>query len=145
MVSSGLLRRVALGNNTEDTILHNQRRENLKSNTNYMERIGELGTTLAVTNLVYPSSVLQLLVTLNVVPSSLIHSTLMMEAICFSKTLVLSTAIRRRIPEDGILPCEEQNIPFKKERICCITCQYLRNRKTGKQESRNVISCFCLS
>jgi hypothetical protein len=31
MVSSGLLRRVALVNNPEDTILHSHRRENLKS------------------------------------------------------------------------------------------------------------------
>jgi hypothetical protein len=31
MVSSGLLRRVAIVNNPEDTILHSHRRENLKS------------------------------------------------------------------------------------------------------------------
>jgi hypothetical protein len=38
----------------------------------------------------------------NVVPSTQILSTLMMEAIYFSETSVLTRAIRRHIPEDGI-------------------------------------------
>jgi hypothetical protein len=42
-------------------------------------------------------------VTVNVVPSSLILITLMMEAICFSETSVLTRITRRHIPEDGIL------------------------------------------
>jgi hypothetical protein len=48
-------------------------------------------------------SVLLLLVTVNDVPSSLILSTLMMEAIRSSETPVLARAIQRNIPEDGIL------------------------------------------
>jgi hypothetical protein len=46
---------------------------------------------------------LQLLVTANVVPGSLILPTLMMEAICSSKTSVLRRATWRHIAEDGIL------------------------------------------
>jgi hypothetical protein len=48
-------------------------------------------------------SVLRLLVTTNVVPRSSILVTLVMEAICSSETSVLRRAIRRHIPEDGIL------------------------------------------
>jgi hypothetical protein len=58
-------------------------------------RICELGT-LAVT------IVLRLLVAANVVPSSQILFTLMMEAILSSETLVFTRATRRNIPQDGI-------------------------------------------
>jgi hypothetical protein len=47
--------------------------------------------------------VFQLLVTANVVPSSLILFTLMMEAICSSETSVLTRAAPRYLPKDGIL------------------------------------------
>jgi hypothetical protein len=47
-------------------------------------------------------NVLRLLVTANV-SSSPILVTLMMEAICFSETLVLTGATGPNIPEDGIL------------------------------------------
>jgi hypothetical protein len=69
---------------------------------------GELGTTLAVTSnrstlpLQYFFPVLRLL-TVNVVPSSSNLVTLVMEAIRSCETLVLTRAIRRNIPEDGIV------------------------------------------
>jgi hypothetical protein len=47
--------------------------------------------------------VLLLLVTANIVPSSLILVTLMMEVIRSSETLVLTTATWRNIPEDSTL------------------------------------------
>jgi hypothetical protein len=54
-------------------------------------------------NVVALRIVLQLLVTAYVVPSSLIRSTLMMEAIHSSKMQFLTRATLRHITEDGIL------------------------------------------
>jgi hypothetical protein len=64
-------------------------------------RISELGTSKKY--LVFLHSVRRLLVTANVAPSSLILVTLMMEALCYSKTSVLTRATWRTIPEDSIL------------------------------------------
>jgi hypothetical protein len=61
-------------------------------------RIGELGTTLAVI-----SNVLWLLLTANIVSSSPILVTLMMQAIHSSKTLVNTRVTWHNIPEDGIM------------------------------------------
>jgi hypothetical protein len=60
-----------------------------------MERISELA--------VFLRRVLHLLVIANVVPSSLVLSTLMTDAIRSSETSVLTRATLRHIPEDGIL------------------------------------------
>jgi hypothetical protein len=51
----------------------------------------------------FSHSVAQLLVTANIVPSSLILSTLMMEAVHSSETSVLTRVTSRHIPENGIL------------------------------------------
>jgi hypothetical protein len=80
MVSSGILRRVAL--------VRTDVSEELSASFIRVTRIGELGTTL---------------VTTSVVPSSQILVTLMKEALSSSETSVLTRATRRNIPEDTIL------------------------------------------
>jgi hypothetical protein len=92
MPSSGMLRRVAL--------VRIDVSEELSASTIRVIRIGELGTTLAVTS---NRSVRRLLVTANVVPSSPIVVTVMAEAVSSSETWILTRATRRSIPENCIL------------------------------------------
>jgi hypothetical protein len=79
-----------------------------------LKRIRVLETTF-----VFLRSVLQLLVTANIVPSSLILFTPMMEAIRASESSAIKRATRRRIPEEGIFHSHfRENIKSFSE-ICC--------------------------
>jgi hypothetical protein len=91
MQSSGMLRRVA--------VLRRDVSEEHISSIIVLTRIGEQGTTLAV----FFRSLLRLLVTVNVVPSSPVLVSMMMEVIRSSETSVLIRATLRYIPEDVIL------------------------------------------
>jgi hypothetical protein len=98
MVSSGILRRVAL--------VRTDVSEELSASFIRVTRICELGTTPGVTSnrrRVFLRSVRRLPVTAVVVPSSPILVTLM-EVLRSSETSVLTRATRRNIPEDTIVP-----------------------------------------
>jgi hypothetical protein len=88
MVSSGMLRRVAL--------VITDVSEELSASFFRVTRISE-------TNLVFLRRVRRLLVAASVVPSSPILVTLMKEALGSLETSVLTRATRRNIPEDTIL------------------------------------------
>jgi hypothetical protein len=82
------------------TLVRTEASEELSASIIRVTRIGQLETILAVT--VFLRSVRRLLVTANVVQTSQILVTLMMEALSSSETLVLTRGTRRNIPQDGI-------------------------------------------
>jgi hypothetical protein len=95
MVSSGMLRRVAL--------VRTDVSEELSASFIRVTRISELGTALAATRNRGTLRRNTKVVAASVVPSSPILVTLMKETLGSSETSVLTRATRRNIQEDSIL------------------------------------------
>jgi hypothetical protein len=88
------------------TLAVTSNRRTLRGNTKSRLGIGELGTTFTVNSnrsIVFLGSGLRLLVIPDVVPNSLILVTLMMEVIRSPKSSVLTSSTRPNILEDDIL------------------------------------------
>jgi hypothetical protein len=89
---------------------------------------------------VFLRSLRRLLVTANVVPSSTILVTLMMEALSPSETLVVTSAARRNMPEDYISSNYSQlfaprvlGVQLKLRAVCCLHS----NRSCIRRSSRS--------
>jgi hypothetical protein len=103
MVSSGMLRRVAL--------VRTDVSEEPRASFIRVTRNGELGKSLAATS---------------IVQSSLILVTLMKEALSSSETSVLTRATRRNIPE------EHSSSPSQGYSLCTVSVYYsLENKRFG--------------
>jgi hypothetical protein len=93
-------------------------------------RTGKLGMLVVTSNchdILFHCGVLRLLVTPNIVPGSLILVSLMMEAICSSKTLVLTRATWCNILEDNILHSHrcENLISYKEFCVYYLLCVFI--------------------
>jgi hypothetical protein len=124
MVSSGMLRRVAL--------VRTDASEELSPSFIRVTRIGELGTTLAVTS--NRRTLRRSLVTASRGHSSLILVTLMKEALRSSETSVLTRATRRNITGDAILHSHRREILKSYSKNCLTfyeTRRYSCEHSTG--------------
>jgi hypothetical protein len=120
VVSSGILRRVAL--------VRTDVSEELSSSFISVTRIGELGTTLAVTSNRRTASV---------VSSSPILVTLMKKALSSSETSVLTRATQRNILEDTILHSHRYENLKSYIMNLCLTVDTFLPRKTLDVASRS--------